>query len=348
MKLGTACIVTLVLCALAAPARAANVAASFNGGVASQSGTDFGGDASRANDGNRNGNYGNASVSHTGDGFGNATFGPSWQVALGGGINSLDTVQVFNRTDCCADRITPFQVDVLRQGNVVKSFTNQTFTADITGVDVSGMTFQLGGVMGDTVKVSLPGRTQFLHLAEVEANNLENLALASNGGVASASSFSSFGFGGIAGQPAAAIDGNTNGNFGNLSVSHTAPGDNNQFLAVNLAGPIDIVNTVVLYNRIDCCSNRLTDFTVELLRNGVRVAGFDHQTFSNDIVHAGVDAGMIFDFGGALGDTVRVSMPAGSDFLHLAEVQAFGTVLPEPTSAGLLALGGLALLRRRR
>jgi hypothetical protein len=100
---------------LAGNALAANQSASFTtaapsgtnqaqGKSTSQSSTDFSGASSRAVDGNTDGVYNNGSISHTG--FENQ---PWWQVDLGGTV-AIDTIELWNRTDCCADRLANFVV----------------------------------------------------------------------------------------------------------------------------------------------------------------------------------------------------------------------------------------------
>ncbi|MFP2925678.1 Vps62-related protein [Pyxidicoccus sp. 3LG] len=76
----------------------------------SQSTTDAGGAPSRAVDGNINGNYGQGSVTHTA-----SQLQPWWQVDLQG-IYPLATVVLYNRTDCCSDRLQRFRVRVSEDG----------------------------------------------------------------------------------------------------------------------------------------------------------------------------------------------------------------------------------------
>ena len=65
-----------------------------------------GGDAAQAVDGNSDGNYANNSVSHT-----LADVQAWWQVDLGQ-LRAIQTVQLFNRTDCCVARLADFYVFV--------------------------------------------------------------------------------------------------------------------------------------------------------------------------------------------------------------------------------------------
>lgn len=73
-------------------------------GVATQSSTGSGGDAARAIDGNTNGNFGAGSVTHT-----SGTDIPFWEVDLNA-VYELDRVAIWNRTDCCGERLTNFEV----------------------------------------------------------------------------------------------------------------------------------------------------------------------------------------------------------------------------------------------
>ncbi|XP_072050777.1 fucolectin-like [Amphiura filiformis] len=64
-----------------------------------------------------------------------------------------------------------------------------------------------------------------------------------------------------------AVDGNTNGNFFSLSCTHTAP-DNvgNPWWAVDMQQE-ECVGLVVLYNRADCCPERLAGAIVRVGSN---------------------------------------------------------------------------------
>lgn len=152
---------------------AANLALSANGGVASQSstmvytvpGTDYSipGTASKAIDGDVNGDFFAGSVTHT-----NRDLAAWWQVTLAE-IGSISDVVVYNRTDYGGDRLSPFNLELLLGANIVQSFSNQTFAADITGTNVAGMTFQVDGTVADAVRIQLVG-TNKLSLAEVVVN----------------------------------------------------------------------------------------------------------------------------------------------------------------------------------
>ncbi len=95
------------------------------GKATSQSSTSFGGNSSRGVDGNTNGNWGDNSVTHT-----NNEHQPWWQVDLGS-VQQIGTVRLWNRTDCCSDRLSNFHV--LVSDNPFSS-TDLTTTINQAGV----------------------------------------------------------------------------------------------------------------------------------------------------------------------------------------------------------------------
>lgn len=76
----------------------------------SQSSTAYGGTASRANDGNTNGDWGANSIAHT-----NNELNPWWQVDLQD-VYDIEHIEVWNRTNsCCRERLANFYVIVSDQ-----------------------------------------------------------------------------------------------------------------------------------------------------------------------------------------------------------------------------------------
>src|SRR5262245_18876237 len=71
---------------------------------ATQSSTAYDAPASRGVDGNTSGNWANNSVTHTA-----TEHQPWWQVDLGS-IQQIEVVKLWNRTDCCSDRLSNFYV----------------------------------------------------------------------------------------------------------------------------------------------------------------------------------------------------------------------------------------------
>ena len=106
------------------------------------------------------------------------------------------------------------------------------------------------------VRVELPGEKKMLQLAEVQVfSGAENLAL--KGEARQSSTYADA-------EAARAVDGNTNGEYNNGSVSHTNDNDKDTWWEVDLkaARPVD---RVVVWNRLDGTGKRLDGFRLVLL-----------------------------------------------------------------------------------
>jgi hypothetical protein len=120
-----------------------------------QSSIAYNGHPSRAVDGNTSGQYGDKTVSHT-----DFQSAPWWRVDLGGAF-SVKSVTLFNRTDCCGDRLSDFRVDYLDQnGKTIATQAHPGRAAVETNIALSAQ-----GV--HAVRVQLNG-TNALSLAEVQ------------------------------------------------------------------------------------------------------------------------------------------------------------------------------------
>ena len=86
------------------------------GKTPTQSSTGWGGDASRAVDGNTSGNWGDSSTTHTHNGSNH------WELHLGG-KHTIKEVKIFNRTDCCIDRLEGATLQLILGEKVEKQFT---------------------------------------------------------------------------------------------------------------------------------------------------------------------------------------------------------------------------------
>jgi len=124
---------------------------------ATQSSTAGSGAAGRAVDGSIDGNYGNNSVSHT-----SSQSGASWTVDLGES-HPVRHVVLYNRTDCCSDRLSNFKVVLMDDSNNVIATKTYAGTAG-----TAPLKFEFGAnPWGQKIKIQLNG-TNYLHLAEVE------------------------------------------------------------------------------------------------------------------------------------------------------------------------------------
>lgn len=133
---------------------------------ATQSSWGYGGVASRAVDGNTNGIYGSGSVTHSG-----YMSQPWWQVDLGG-LAAIQSVQLWNRTDCCAERLANFTVFVSASDMAGRTMAQLNTDASVAKVQVASLNGAASVNLplvanGRFVRVQLSG-TNYLSLAEVQ------------------------------------------------------------------------------------------------------------------------------------------------------------------------------------
>ncbi len=213
----------------------------------------YGGIPERAIDNNTNGAWSSGSVTHT-------RFNPNswWQVDLGK-IYKINSIEIWNRIDnCCKGRLSNFYIFVSNEPfisfdpgqtlnqpgiwNIIQSvYPDPCFTATV-------------GRTGRYVRIQLvnPGE---LSLAEVRIMGVpvdvisENLAL--NATVTQINTI----YGGIAER---AIDDNKDGIWINHSVTHT-DNETNAWWEADL-GELCNIESVEIFNRTDCCMNRLSEF----------------------------------------------------------------------------------------
>ena len=126
-----------------------------------------GGVPERAVDGNTNGLYGNNSVTHT-----KIESQAWWEVDMGE-VYLLESVDIWNRTDCCSSRLSNFHVlvsDVPFTSQNLDATINQDGVSDIHFTGTVGTTTNLNiGRTGRYLRVQLNG-TNILSLAEVVVN----------------------------------------------------------------------------------------------------------------------------------------------------------------------------------
>ncbi len=261
------------------------------GKPATQSSTYGGAEAIRAVDGNTDGDNVNQSVSHT-----TRESQPWWQVDLGK-VTSIGEVIIYNRTDCCSERLADFDVLLSNDGSnwqTAASFAGTAPTRTALPIYESGR----------FVRVRLRG-TNYLSLAEVQVYAQQNLAV---GKLATQSSTYS------GAEAARAVDGNTDGIYANQSVSSTHM-QNQPWWQVDL-GAVANIREVDIYNRTDCCSERLADFDV-LLSND----GSNWQTAASFAGAAPTRTALPISGSGRF---VRVQLRGADAYLSLAEVRISG------------------------
>jgi hypothetical protein len=297
-------------------------------------------------------------VSHTADGLNNF-----WEVDLGAD-RTIEEIVLWNRTDCCPERFSNFTLSVTNAAST--TVYSQIFYPTASGGNVgesetiTDFAPGVGTITGKVVRVQLNGTNNagngYLSLAEVQVNDFIPSPGYTNVALGKFATQSSTGYGGTEDR---AVDGITNGNFGANSVTHTADtGGGPKYWEVDLGGTFNI-NEIALWNRSDCCTDRLSNFRLSVFNGATEVFGADYFTTTGNapgLFSTFDDAGGFF----ARGDRVRVELIGGlnhgaggqgaQESLSLAEVQVFGVAIPEPSTT-LAALGGVAMLlayRRRQ
>jgi endo-1,3(4)-beta-glucanase len=150
---------------LAAGGCAPNCPNLAQGRPATQSSTGWNGPASKAVDGNVDGRYSNGSVTHT-----DLQAQPWWQVDLGQS-RQIDSVQLFNRTDCCSERLANFHVFVSATDMSSRSLAQLLADPAVARVQVDTLAGAASISLpliasGRYVRVQLAG-SNYLSLAEV-------------------------------------------------------------------------------------------------------------------------------------------------------------------------------------
>jgi hypothetical protein len=296
------------------------------GKVASQSSTIAGAPsaaAASAIDGNTDGAFYDGSVTAT-----NLDTNAWWQVDLGASA-TINSIVIWNRLDCCSSRLNDYWVFVsdtpFLPTDTPTTLQNRagTFSSHQTSAPSPSTTI-LGANEGRYVRVQLTG-TNYLSLAEVQvfgtggATPPTNLAL---GRAASQSSTYSV----ASAAASSAVDGNTDGAFFDGSVTATNA-DTNAWWQVDLGASANI-NSIVIWNRTDCCGGRLGDYWVFVSNTPFSSSDTPATlqgrpgTFGSHQISA-PNSSTSINVGGQ-GRYVRVQL-TGTDYLSLAEVQVFGT-----------------------
>jgi hypothetical protein len=179
-----------------------------------------------------------------------------------------------------------------------------------------------GGVSGQYVRIQLSG-TDYLSLAEVQVFGTAGVNPDTNRALGKTATQSSTYATAVA---ARAVDGNTDGIFGDNSLS-SSTSEANAWWQVDL-GTSATVDTVVIWNRTDCCGDRLGDYWVFVSNTpflntdtpatlSTRAGTFASHQVSAPSPNAPVS------IGGFSGRYVRIQL-SGTNFLSLAEVQVMG------------------------
>ena len=130
------------------------------------------------------------------------------------------------------------------------------------------------------------------------------------------------------GHAGKAVDGNTNGNWGHGSVTHTN-GEATPWWQVDLQGIKDI-EQIQIYNRTDCCKGRLSNYHVFVSNDNMQWTSLT--TINNDnsgkytkLYHSGQSPDIkTFNLSNVSGRYVRIQLSGSGNALSLAEVKVIG------------------------
>ncbi|XP_051263506.1 fucolectin-1 [Dicentrarchus labrax] len=271
------------------------------------------GSAYNAIDGNRDSNYDAGSCTHT-DGQTN----PWWRVDL---LEPyiVTSVIITNRGDCCPERLNGAEIHI---GNSLQDNGASNPVVGVISHIPAGRSLKVSFnrlVEGRYVSVVLPGSGRVLTLCEVEvygyrAPTGENLALQ---GKATQSSLYSY-----LGDANHAIDGNRASAWTQASCSHTGP-DFTPWWRLDL-GKTHKVFSVTITNRKEV-SSRL---------NGAEIRigdSLDNNGNSNArcAVISSIPGGFTQNFqcNGMDGRYVNIVIPGRTEYLHVCEVEVYGSRL---------------------
>uniref|UniRef100_A0A1I8JI29 WSC domain-containing protein n=1 Tax=Macrostomum lignano TaxID=282301 RepID=A0A1I8JI29_9PLAT len=206
----------------------------------SQHSVDFNGKCSRAIDGDTNQNYRKKSCTHT------RTATGAWWQARTSRRARITSVRIYNRQDCCANRLRNFVIKV--DGQVCASYHSSSA--------FSVKTFRCNAV-GRTVRIETRNRVP-LTLCEVKVYG--RYAEVSTARLPlSKCSQNSVDFNGKCSR---AIDGDTNQNYRKKSCTHTRTATGAWWQARTSRRAR--ITSVRIYNRQDCCANRLRNFVIKV------------------------------------------------------------------------------------
>ncbi len=124
-----------------------------------------------------------------------------------------------------------------------------------------------------------------------------------------------------------AVDGITSGNWGDGSITHTASGVG-QWWKVDL-GTTENIGEIILFNRTNCCMQRLNNVTVT-------VEDINENVFWSETITSSSATTLTVDAEGVSGRVIRVTQNQDEP-LSLAEVEVYGfegdipTIFPDPT-----------------
>jgi hypothetical protein len=272
------------------------------GKTVSQSSTGFSGPANLANDGKYSQDNRHGTCTHT-----NSEVNPWWQIDLGKKYN-VQNVKVWNRGDGWGERLTSLIVQTSDDGiqwGDAKPLKQQAVTGEAYDIDVNSN----GRFVRLTISKPAP---EYLTLCEVEVyGEPVKASLISLGKMASQSSTDFNGYANLAN------DGKYSQDYRHGTCTHTNS-EVKPWWQMDLGKKYN-VQFVKVWNRGDCCGERLTSLIVQTSDDGIQWG--DAKPLKQQVMTGG-----IYDIDvHSTGRFVRltISKPA-AEYLTLCEVEVYG------------------------
>uniref|UniRef100_A0A803J4A7 Fucolectin uncharacterized LOC100491211 n=1 Tax=Xenopus tropicalis TaxID=8364 RepID=A0A803J4A7_XENTR len=237
----------------------------------------------------------------------------------------VESVIMENRGDCCWECLIGTQVHVGDSADI-----NNPLCGNITDISQTSVTLPCEGMKGRYVSVSVPQRSEYQQLCEInvsgeEIRDQDEMNLARKGKVRQSSAYTPLSL------AKEAVDGNKETNHHTKPCSHTDM-DNPAWWQLDLKKGHKVENVVVV-NRRDCCPERLLGAEIRIGNspdNNNPVCG----TITN------VSQTTINLFcEGMEGRYVSVVIPGRAEYLTLCEVEVYGQELDQEEAMNLARSG---------
>ncbi|XP_072032978.1 uncharacterized protein [Amphiura filiformis] len=265
--------------------------------------------SSNAVDGRTKGNYGAKSCSHTKN-----DKKAWWKVDMGGN-KCVGKVDIFNRVDCCKERL---RGAVVRVGNNKDHNKNAKCGIVTDAMIKAKQKISINcDLRGKYISIALE-RQDYLQICEVKAytgkcgNTGGNTAISLKGKKTQQSSVYD-----KRGTSSNAVDGETKGNYGEKSCTHTK-NDDKAWWKVDMGGN-KCVGKVDIFNRVDCCKERLRGAVIRVGNNK------DHKKNAKcgEVTDAMIKANQKISINCDLrGKYISIALKR-KDYLQICEVKAY-------------------------
>lgn len=177
------------------------------------------------------------------------------------GLFDVSQVEIYNRRDCCQTRIVGAKVLLIGTNDeVFREEEIKSFEPHITVNFMVNAVKSLPGIRYVRV-LSGKGKDSWLQISQLVVHNEYKVNIARGKSVKASSSYAKT-------SPSTAVDGNeVHRSYPDI---HHAGKPNNEFFLVDL-GYEQNVSEVILYNRADCCQQRIIGATVQFLNKDMHV-----------------------------------------------------------------------------